>query len=85
MSTDRPTPGVTARPARFWAAAGVFVVLGLVLGLALAGTLRIQPDSPICAARPAHPGRNSHVEPAVPWGVHPVAVIPLSASQRQNR
>jgi serine protease Do len=45
MSTDRPTSGVTARPARFWAAAGVFVTLGLVLGLALAGTLRIQPDS----------------------------------------
>ena len=41
MSTDRPT----ARPARFWAAAGLFVGLGLVLGLALAGTLRMQPDS----------------------------------------
>ncbi len=41
MSTDRPT----ARPARFWASAGLFVAVGLVLGLALAGTLRVQPDS----------------------------------------
>ena len=45
MSTDRPNSGVTARPSRIWAAAGVFVTLGLVLGLALAGTLRLQPDS----------------------------------------
>jgi serine protease Do len=41
MSTDRST----ARPARFWAAAGLFVGVGLMLGLALAGTLRLQPDS----------------------------------------
>ncbi|MEP7028812.1 MAG: trypsin-like peptidase domain-containing protein, partial [Candidatus Eisenbacteria bacterium] len=41
MSTDRPT----ARPARFLASAGLFVALGLALGLALAGTLRVQPDS----------------------------------------
>jgi len=41
MPTDRPT----TRPARFWATAGTFVAVGLVLGLALAGTLRIQPDS----------------------------------------
>src|SRR5689334_305202 len=41
MSTDRPI----SKPARFWASAGIFVALGLVLGLALAGTLRIQPDS----------------------------------------
>jgi len=41
MSTDRPM----SKPARFWASAGVFVGLGLVLGLALAGTLRLQPDS----------------------------------------
>ncbi len=41
MSTERPT----ARPARFWGAAGLFVALGLMLGLALAGTLRVQPDS----------------------------------------
>ena len=39
MSTDRPT----TRPARFWASAGLFVAMGLVLGLALAGTLRVQP------------------------------------------
>jgi serine protease Do len=31
-------------PARTWAAAGVFLALGLVLGLALAATLRLQPD-----------------------------------------
>jgi Do/DeqQ family serine protease len=41
MSTDRPM----SKPARFWASAGIFVGLGLVLGLALAGTLRLQPDS----------------------------------------
>jgi S1-C subfamily serine protease len=41
MPNDRPT----TRPARFWATAGTFVAVGLVLGLALAGTLRIQPDS----------------------------------------
>jgi serine protease Do len=41
MSTDRST----ARPARFWASAGLFVAMGLVLGLALAGTLRVQPVS----------------------------------------
>ena len=41
MSTDRST----ARPARFWASAGLFVAMGLVLGLALAGSLRVQPVS----------------------------------------
>jgi serine protease Do len=45
MNTDRPNSGVTARPARIWAAAGIFVTLGLVLGLALAGTLRLSPES----------------------------------------
>ena len=41
MSTDRPM----SKPARFWASAGVFVGLGLVLGLAPSGALRLQPDS----------------------------------------
>jgi len=41
MSTDRSS----ARPSRFWISAGLFVSVGLVLGLALAGTLRVQPDS----------------------------------------
>jgi serine protease Do len=40
MSTDRSPLG----PARMWAAAGLFLGTGLVLGLALAATLRLQPD-----------------------------------------
>jgi len=39
MSNDRPT----TRPARFWAAAGGFLAVGLVLGLSLAAGLHIQP------------------------------------------
>ena len=31
-------------PARTWTAAGVFLALGLVLGLALASTLRLEPE-----------------------------------------
>jgi serine protease Do len=41
MSTDRPT----VRPGRTWAAAVIFSVSGLILGLALAGTLKVQPVS----------------------------------------
>ena len=41
MSNDRSPMG----PSRMWAAAGLFVSLGLVLGLALAGSLRLQADS----------------------------------------
>jgi serine protease Do len=41
MSNDRSP----LAPSRLWAAAGLFVSLGLVLGLALAGSLRLQPES----------------------------------------
>ncbi len=41
MSDDRSP----LRPARLWTAAGLFVSLGLVLGLALAATLRLEPAS----------------------------------------
>ncbi len=40
MSKDR----FIVQPGRYWAAAGLFVVVGLVIGLALAGTLRLQPE-----------------------------------------
>ena len=41
MSNDRSPLG----PARVWAGAAIFVTCGLVLGLALAGTLRLSPES----------------------------------------
>ncbi len=41
MSIDRSPLG----PARIWAGAAVFVTCGLVLGLALAGTLHLSPES----------------------------------------
>ncbi len=40
MSKHRSIVG----PGRHWAAAGLFVAVGLVFGLALAGTLRLQPE-----------------------------------------
>src|SRR5262245_48810413 len=40
MSNDRSPLG----PARTWAAAGVFLAVGLCLGLALAATLRLEPE-----------------------------------------
>ena len=49
MTTDRPT----TRPARFWAAAGGFVAVGLVLGLALAAGLRIQPETHAQTTQPS--------------------------------
>lgn len=41
MSNDRSPLG----PARLWSAAGLFVSLGLILGLVLAATLRLEPSS----------------------------------------
>jgi len=75
MSNERSPMG----PARIWAGAAAFVTAGLVLGLALAGTLRLSPDSVAQAtAKPTY--ENAAAMPPLPGVESPfVAVVERAA------